>query len=112
MSRNEKGSFDPVKEPQAQNLPGYAAVDIIRVNHTAVLTEARLEKDMNPSSETTALEGKTRHHEYLAAGKLKGNKAFITGGESVHIWLVSTVFSLTLTLQLWNRSIGGRAFCA
>ncbi|EOO00809.1 putative glucose and ribitol dehydrogenase protein [Phaeoacremonium minimum UCRPA7] len=82
MSRNEKGSFDPVKEPQAQNLPGYAAVDIIRVNHTAVLTEARLEKDMNPSSETTALEGKTRHHEYLAAGKLKGNKAFITGGDS------------------------------
>lgn len=36
---------------------------------------------MKPSSESTKLEGKDGHHEYLAAGKLKGNKAFITGGE-------------------------------
>jgi hypothetical protein len=40
-----------------------------------------LEKDMKPSSETTKLEGKDGFQEYLAAGKLKGNKAFITGGE-------------------------------
>jgi hypothetical protein len=36
---------------------------------------------MKPSSESTALEGKGGHQEYIAAGKLKGNKAFITGGE-------------------------------
>lgn len=36
---------------------------------------------MVPSSEVTKLEGKDHHHEYLAAGKLKGNKALITGGE-------------------------------
>jgi hypothetical protein len=38
---------------------------------------------MKPSSEATKLEGRDEHHEYLAAGKLKGNKALITGGESV-----------------------------
>lgn len=36
---------------------------------------------MKPSSEATALEGKGGHQEYIAAGKLKGNKALITGGE-------------------------------
>lgn len=36
---------------------------------------------MVPSSESTKLEGKDTHYEYLAAGKLKGNKALITGGE-------------------------------
>ena len=36
---------------------------------------------MKPSSEPTALEGKGEHQEYIAAGKLKGNKAFVTGGE-------------------------------
>jgi hypothetical protein len=40
-----------------------------------------LEKNMKPSSEATALEGKGGHQEYIAAGKLKGNKALITGGE-------------------------------
>lgn len=36
---------------------------------------------MKPSSEPTALEGEESHQEYMAAGKLKGNKALITGGE-------------------------------
>ena len=36
---------------------------------------------MKPTSEPTALEDKDGHAEYLAAGKLKGNKALITGGE-------------------------------
>lgn len=40
-----------------------------------------LEKHMVPESEATALEGKSEFVEYLAAGKLKGNKALITGGE-------------------------------
>lgn len=63
MSKTEQGSFKPVEQAQHQDLPG-------------------LEKHMQPSSETTALEGKGGHVEYLAAGKLKGNKAFITGGDS------------------------------
>lgn len=63
MSKSEHGSFSPVKEAQSQSLPG-------------------LEKDMKPSSEATKLEGRDKHHEYLAAGKLKGNKALITGGDS------------------------------
>lgn len=36
---------------------------------------------MKPSSEPTKLEGKSEFHEYRAAGKLKGVKALITGGE-------------------------------
>ncbi len=36
---------------------------------------------MEPESEATALEGRNELVEYLAAGKLKGNKALITGGE-------------------------------
>lgn len=36
---------------------------------------------MKPASEPTALEGKNGLQEYIAAGKLKGNKALITGGE-------------------------------
>lgn len=36
---------------------------------------------MKPTSESTKLEGKHGFVEYLAAGKLKGNKALITGGE-------------------------------
>lgn len=63
MSRNNEGSFEAVPKAQSQSQPG-------------------LEKDMAPSSEPTALEGKHGHQEYLAAGKLKGNKAFITGGDS------------------------------
>jgi NAD(P)-dependent dehydrogenase (short-subunit alcohol dehydrogenase family) len=63
MSKNEKGSFEPVPKAQSQNLPG-------------------LEKHMEPSSETTALEGKNKHVEYRAAGKLEGSKALITGGDS------------------------------
>lgn len=41
-----------------------------------------LERNMEPSSTTTKLEGKGDFVEYLAAGKLKGNKALITGGDS------------------------------
>ena len=36
---------------------------------------------MKPSSEPTKLEGKEGLVEYKPAGKLKGNKALITGGE-------------------------------
>jgi hypothetical protein len=36
---------------------------------------------MEPSSESTKLEGAEHAFEYLAAGKLKGCKALITGGE-------------------------------
>lgn len=43
----------------------------------------RLEKDMKPTSEATKLEGKDQFHEYRAANKLEGAKAFITGGEYV-----------------------------
>ncbi|KAK7699854.1 hypothetical protein SLS64_011284 [Diaporthe eres] len=59
----ESGEFKPVPEKQAQSLPG-------------------LEKDLKPTSEPTKLEGKDGFSEYLAAGKLKGNKALITGGDS------------------------------
>lgn len=41
----------------------------------------RLEKKMDPSSEPTKLEGAGQAYEYAAAGKLKGCKALITGGE-------------------------------
>ncbi|EHA51080.1 glucose and ribitol dehydrogenase [Pyricularia oryzae 70-15] len=57
------GQFQPVKDAQQQNLPG-------------------LEKDMKPTSEATKLEGKDQFHEYRAANKLEGAKAFITGGDS------------------------------
>ncbi|KAL0936121.1 oxidoreductase YhdF [Colletotrichum truncatum] len=59
----ENGAFKPVVEKQAQDLPGR-------------------EKDMQPTSEATKLEGKGQFHEYKAAGKLSGNKALITGGDS------------------------------
>jgi len=39
---------------------------------------------MEPSSESTKLEGAGEPYEYLAAGKLKGCKALITGGEYVY----------------------------
>jgi len=38
---------------------------------------------MEPTSEPTKLEGDGRAHEYAAAGKLKGCKSLITGGECV-----------------------------
>ncbi|KAJ2900969.1 hypothetical protein MKZ38_002204 [Zalerion maritima] len=59
----KQGQFQPVQEPQKQSLPG-------------------LEKDMQPSSEPTALEGKGGFHEYRAARKLAGSNALITGGDS------------------------------
>ncbi|KAK4154704.1 hypothetical protein C8A00DRAFT_14185 [Chaetomidium leptoderma] len=58
---SEGGSFKAVpQKAQAQNLPG----------------------KMEPSSQTTKLEGAGQAYEYLAAGKLKGCKALITGGDS------------------------------
>jgi len=45
------------------------------------LTKSSLEKDLQPTSEPTKLEGKDQFHEYRAANKLEGCKAFITGGE-------------------------------
>jgi len=59
----EHGKFQSVQEPQSQNQPG-------------------LEKNMKPSSESTKLEGDGEFIEYQAAGKLKGKKALITGGDS------------------------------
>jgi hypothetical protein len=38
---------------------------------------------LKPTSESTSLEGREGFVEYLAAGKLKGKKALITGGEYV-----------------------------
>lgn len=36
---------------------------------------------MQPSSESTKLEGEGQAYEYKAAGKLKGCKTLVTGGE-------------------------------
>ncbi|KUI68409.1 putative oxidoreductase YhdF [Cytospora mali] len=60
---SQGGEFKPVPVKQSQSQPG-------------------LEKDLEPTSESTKLEGKDGLTEYLAAGKLKGNKAMITGGDS------------------------------
>ncbi|KAL1845147.1 hypothetical protein VTK73DRAFT_1033 [Phialemonium thermophilum] len=60
---SQGGQFKPVPEKQAQEQPG-------------------LEKNMKPPSEPTKLEGKGGFQEYTPAGKLKGNKALITGGDS------------------------------
>jgi len=38
---------------------------------------------MEPTSESTKLEGEGQAYEYLAAGKLKGCKSLITGGEYI-----------------------------
>ncbi|SPQ17666.1 e75c8a7a-7be9-4081-8752-63c5bb2b4ceb [Thermothielavioides terrestris] len=58
------GKFEPTpQKAQAQDLPG-------------------LEKKMEPPSEATKLEGAGQAYEYAAAGKLKGCKALITGGDS------------------------------
>jgi len=58
------GKFQPVPgKAQEQNLPGS-------------------EKAMEPASESTKLEGEGQAYEYVAAGKLKGCKSLITGGDS------------------------------
>ncbi|KAI9877090.1 MAG: hypothetical protein M1830_004836 [Pleopsidium flavum] len=59
----EKGTFKPIDDAQSQKLPG-------------------TEKDMNPTSEATKLEGATRFHEYTGVGKLRNKKVLITGGDS------------------------------
>ncbi|KAK4985032.1 hypothetical protein LTR28_002226, partial [Elasticomyces elasticus] len=57
------GEFKPIDQAQAQKLPG-------------------TEKAMQPTSESTKLEGEGGFQEYKAAGKLKDLKALITGGDS------------------------------
>jgi len=59
----EGGEFKPIEKAQQQNLPGS-------------------EGDMQPTSESTKLEGSEGFVEYVATGKLKNKKAFITGGDS------------------------------
>jgi NAD(P)-dependent dehydrogenase (short-subunit alcohol dehydrogenase family) len=63
MSMQKDGAFQPVPSSQAQDLPG-------------------TEKAMQPTSESTKLEGKGRFYEYKAAGKLADSNALITGGDS------------------------------
>jgi len=61
---SKDGKFQPVPgKAQEQNLPGS-------------------EKQMEPKSESTKLEGDGQAYEYIAAGKLKGCKSLITGGDS------------------------------
>lgn len=74
------GSFDPVPEAQAQKLPGYARDKLTYLGYNPNI-DNRTEKAMNPTSESTKLEGKNEFHEYRAANKLEGAKALITGGE-------------------------------
>lgn len=57
------GEFKANVPKQAQNLPG-------------------LEKDMEPPSESTKLEGSEGFTEYKGSGKLAGKSAMITGGDS------------------------------
>jgi hypothetical protein len=44
---------------------------------------------MKPTSEATALEGAEGFVEYVPAGKLKGKRAFITGGEYASLFVTS-----------------------
>ncbi|KAK5656591.1 hypothetical protein OQA88_4570 [Cercophora sp. LCS_1] len=61
---NKSGTFEPVAgKAQAQNLPG----------------QGLLEKDTDPSSESTKLEGDAQTYEYAGANKLNGRKSLITG---------------------------------
>jgi len=57
------GEFKPIPDAQTQSQPG-------------------LEKDMQPTSESTKLEGSEGFVEYQGSGKLKDKKALITGGDS------------------------------
>jgi len=57
------GEFKPIDEAQSQKQPG-------------------TEKDMQPTSESTKLEGSDGFVEYQGSGKLKDKIAFITGGDS------------------------------
>jgi NAD(P)-dependent dehydrogenase (short-subunit alcohol dehydrogenase family) len=63
QGHDEHGTFQPIKEAQAQNQPG-------------------LEKDMKPTSEATRLEGSEGLVEYVGSGKMKHKAALITGGDS------------------------------
>ncbi|QVM07395.1 hypothetical protein D8B26_002095 [Coccidioides posadasii str. Silveira] len=57
------GSFQPIRQGQAQQQPGY-------------------EKHMTPTSEATKLESEGRFVEYVGSNKLKDKKVLITGGDS------------------------------
>ncbi|KAI9682330.1 MAG: hypothetical protein M1817_000384 [Caeruleum heppii] len=59
----QRGQFQPIQDAQSQSLPGS-------------------EKDLNPTSETTKLEGAGSFVEYKGVGKLKNRKVLITGGDS------------------------------
>ncbi|KAK4987363.1 hypothetical protein LTR50_004698 [Elasticomyces elasticus] len=64
------GEFKPIDQAQARNCQ-------------ALHTPGRFtEKAMQPTSESTKLEGEGGFQEYKAAGKLKDLKALITGGDS------------------------------
>ena len=57
---------------------------------------------MHPSSESTKLEGAGQAYEYAPAGKLKGCKSLITGGECVSLNPPSPL--LSLSLPPYNRA--------
>jgi hypothetical protein len=61
---------------------------------------------MQPTSESTKLEGAHGFVEYQAAGKLKGKKAFITGGEYV---IFFPTFFLPFSILLAQQAILVRA---
>jgi len=67
----------------------------------------RSERDLRPTSESTALEGREGFVEYVAAGKLKGKKALITGGEYVlriHRGFKDEVVLMSVKLRDWQGS--------
>lgn len=80
------GQFEPVKEKQAQPLPGLVS-DSSKLGRMGLTTVFRSEKAMKPTSESTALEGSEGFVEYVGSGKLKNKKVLITGGEYVDLYL-------------------------
>ena len=77
------GEFQPVGKAQAQSLPGYVVV----IPTTLASSDPRSSSEaaMHPTSESTKLEGAGQAYEYAPAGKLKGCKSLITGGECVSL---------------------------
>jgi hypothetical protein len=70
-SRTCQGELIPCPDHVRKNLSGAKLLTSL----------ARLEQNLEPKSEPTALEGDGRFQEYRGAGKLDGKKALITGGE-------------------------------
>jgi hypothetical protein len=77
----EGEQFKAVQEKEAQNLPGWVWEGVEVRWYVLMVLMFRSEREMKPTSESTALEGAQGFVEYVAAGKLKGKKALITGGE-------------------------------